>query len=120
MTSQTPSQTGEFRYSDRIDPSQPVLLGLDKIKEYPIEIGAHLFEKYDGQKIHYEQLLEEEINCHRWWLEPDLRKALQYLENGDEPRIVEVRRDDGEKRRKNSYTDCYIRFGRGEKQYVLF
>ncbi len=114
------SQTGEFRYSDRIDPSQPIFLGFNKEKEYPTEIGDYLFQKYDGQEIHFNQLMVDEINWHRWWLPTDLRKALLYLENGGEPRIAEVRRDDGKNRRRNSYTECYIRFGRVATQPMMF
>ena len=36
------SQTGEFRYTDRIDPSQPTLIGLERENEYPREIGEYL------------------------------------------------------------------------------
>ena len=64
------SQTGEFRYTDRIDPSQPVLLGLDAKDEHPQEIGEQLFHKYNGREVHFSQLLEDEINWHRQWLGP--------------------------------------------------
>ena len=36
------SQTGEFRYTDRIDSAQPVLLGLDMVEQYRIDLGRHL------------------------------------------------------------------------------
>ena len=114
------SQTGEFRYTDRIDPSQPVFLGLDKEREYPIEVGEHLFYKYDGQEIHFEELLEDEINWHRWWLPKDLRGGLEHLEYGDDRRVIDVWRSDGKHRRARSYTNCCVRFGRPERQQPLF
>ena len=114
------SQTGEFRYTDRIDPSQPVLLGLDAKDEYPRQIGKLLLQKYDGQEVHFSRLVDEEINWHRWWLESDLQKALEILEYGDVPRIVRVRREDGATRRRRSYKDCLIKFGRSAVQSSLF
>ena len=110
------SQTGEFRYTDRIDPSQPVFLGLDKEKEYPIEVGECLFQKYNGREIHYDRLLKDDINWHRWWLPKDLRGGLESLEYGDDPRILKVRRMDGNKRKAKSYTNCFITFGRPDRQ----
>ena len=71
------SQTGEFRYTDKIDPDQPVLLGLGMADEYPREIGEHLFQKYEGQEVAFDRLVEEEIDWHRWWLTTDLRAALK-------------------------------------------
>ena len=71
------SQTGEFRYSDRIDSAQPVLLGLDMAEQFRREIADLLFFKYEGKEIGFDQLMEDEINRHRWWLEPDLRAALE-------------------------------------------
>ena len=107
------SQTGEFRYTDRIDPSQPALIGLEKETEYPREIGEYLFTQYDGKEVSKSHLLEAEVNWHRQWLQQDLREALLYLEYGDEPRIKDVRNGDGRPRRKDSYPDgCYITFGR--------
>ena len=114
------SQTGEFRYTDRIGVSQHVLQGLDKEKEYPIEVGEYLYAKYDGQDIHLDQLLENDINWHRWWLPKDLHQALEHLEYGEDPRIVNVWRSDGKKRRARSYTNCYVKFGRPERQQPLF
>ena len=114
------SQTGEFRYTDRIKPSQPVFLGLDKENEYPIEVGDHLFEKYDGQEIHFDLLLDSEINWHRWWLPKDLNAGLRHLEYGDDPRIIDVRRDNGKRRRAKSYSDCHIKFGRKPMPQRLF
>ena len=107
------SQTGEFRYTDRIDSSQPVLSGLDVADQYPTEIGEYVFNKYQGQEIGLEHLLEAEINWHRWWLPSDLREGLKYLEYGDEPRVVNVRNHDGRARIRNSYPDgCYVTFSR--------
>ena len=111
------SQTGEFRYTDRIDQAQPVLIGLDKAKGYPLEIGEYLFQKYEGQEVAIDRLIEDEINWHRWWLPSDLRPALRYLEYGDSPRILEVSNRDGRTRRRNSYPEgCYITFGRPIRQ----
>ena len=107
------SQTGEFRYTDRIDPSQPTLIGLERENEYPREIGEYLFSKYDGQEVCIDRLIEVEVDWHRQWLLQDLRKGLNYLEHDDIPRILEVRNGDGRPRRKNSYPEgCYITFGR--------
>ena len=107
------SQTGEFRYTDRIDPAQPILMGLQLENDFPRQIGEHLFQKYEGQEIAYRALLEEEIDWHRLWLPTDLKKGLQYLEDGDEPRIVGVKKENGRTRRTGTYPDdCLITFGR--------
>ena len=114
------SQTGEFRYTDRVDPAQPVFIGLDVEKEYPSEIGELLFRKYGGREIALEQLIEEEIQWHRWWLPADLRRALEYLEYGDDPRILGVRNSDGRLRIKRKYPDdCSITFGRPPQRRLL-
>ena len=114
------SQTGEFRYTDRIDSAQPMMSGLDKKEEYPTEIGEHLFQKYEGQEVAIDQLIEDEIHWHRWWLESDLREGVRYLEYGDDPRIASVRNQDGRTRRRNSYpTGCYITFGRPLQSRLL-
>lgn len=110
------SQTGQFRYTDRIKRSQPVLLGLEATDEYPRQIGEHLVQNYDGQRISYSKLVDDEINWHRWWLESDLRKALIILECGDIPKIVSVRREDGKRRRKGEFTGCQIEFGNPPRQ----
>lgn len=110
------SQTGEFRYTDRIDRAQPVLVGLALVNEFPKQIGEHLFQKYDGQEVAFDLLLEEEINWHRLWLPPDLRNGLIHLEFGDDPRIVNVRNSDGRRRIGQSYpAGCYITFGRPQQ-----
>ena len=114
------SQTGEFRYTDRIDPSQPTLIGLDKAEDYPREIGEHLFLKYRGQEVCIDLLIEVEVDWHRQWLPSDLRRGLAYLEYGSDQRIVEVRNGDGRPRRKNSYPEgCYITFGRPIQRILL-
>ncbi len=107
------SQTGEFRYSDRIDSAQPVLLGLDAARQYPSEIADYLFGKYEGQEIAFDRLLVDEIDQHRWWLERDLRPALELLEFGDDPRIKNVRNRDGRARIGKSYPPgCSVSFER--------
>ena len=114
------SQTGEFRYTDRIDSAQPVLSGLDKANQYPTEIGEYIFQKYQGQEVVFDRLIEDEINWHRWWLPSDLRKGLKYLEHGDNPRIANVRNHDGKTRRRNSYPDgSFITFGRPSQGRLL-
>ena len=106
------SPTGEFRYTDRVDPAQPVLLGLGMADEYPREIGEHLFQKYEGQEVAFDRLVEEEIDWHRWWLTTDLRAALNYLEYDHDPRIVNVRNGDGRRRREGSYpAGSFVTFG---------
>ena len=114
------SQTGEFRYTDRISTSQSAFAELTKEREYPVEVGEHLFGKYDGQEVHYDRLLEADVNWHRRWLPKDLNGGLEYLEYGDEPRILDVRRGDGKKRRAKSYTGCYVKFGRKPTPLRLF
>ena len=107
------SQTGEFRYTDRLDPSQPVLLGLDREREYPAEIAEYLSQKYDGQEISIDHLQENDIGWHRHWLPQDLRAALIELEYGTLQRISNVRNGDGRRRQARSYPDgCYITFGK--------
>ncbi len=110
------SQTGEFRYTDKINPAQPVLLGLDMANEYPKEIGEHLFQMYEGQEVAFDYLMANEIDWHRRWLESDLRKGLNYLEYGENPRIAGVRNDDGRRRQKRSYPKgCFITFGKPQQ-----
>lgn len=114
------SQTGEFRYTDRVDSAQPVLLGLDVANQYPSEIGEHLFRKYQGEEVAFDSLIMDEIDWHRWWLPVDLRKGLTYLEYGDDPRIAYVRNRDGRTRRKRSYPDgSYITFRRPLQRPLL-
>ena len=109
------SQTGEIRYTDRIDSAQTVMSGLDKRNEYPRVIGEALFDKYEGKEVTIKHLIENEINWHRWWLESDLRKGLHYLEYGDDPRIANVRKQDNRTRKKYSYPQgCIISFSRPE------
>ena len=114
------SQTGEFRYTDRLDSAQPMLSGLDQRNEYPMDIGEYLFNKYEGQEVNIDQLIEDEINWHRWWLPSDLRDGLKYLEYGEDKRIANVRNDDGRPRRSASYPDgCFITFGRPQQRRLL-
>ena len=114
------SQTGEFRYTDRIDSAQPVLLGLDMANEYPTEIGEFLFQKYQGQEVALDRLIEDEVNWHRWWLPPDLREGLKNLEYGDNRGIVNVRNRDGRTRRRGTYPEgCHIEFGRPPQGRLL-
>ena len=114
------SPTGEFRYSDTIDPAQPVLLGLNMADEYPQEIGEFLFRKYDGQEVARDRLVEEEIDWHRWWLPSDLRGALMHLEYGDDPRIASVRNSDDRSRRRRTYPKgCLITFARSAQHRLL-
>ena len=47
-----------FRYTDRIDRAQPVLVGLDLVNELPKQIGEHLFQHYDAQEVAFDLLLE--------------------------------------------------------------
>ena len=114
------SQTGEFRYTDRIDSAQPVLLGLEMANEYSTEIGEFLFQKYEGQEVALDRLIEDEVNWHRWWLPPDLREGLKNLEYGDNPGIVNVRNRDGRTRRRGTYPEgCHIEFGRPPQGRLL-
>ena len=114
------SQTGEFRYTDRIDPSQPVLMGLEKENEYPMEIGEYLFTKYDGEEVPMDRLLEVEVNWHRQWLPQDLRGGLSYLEYGVDQRILNVRNSDGRSRIRGRYpAGCCITFGRPPQRLLL-
>ena len=107
------SQTGEFRYTDRISESQRVFPGLDVVSGYSQEIGEHLINKYDGQEVPIAQIMEDEINWHRNWLPTDLRPGLIHLEFGPDPRISRVRNADGRTRKGKSYPDgCLITFGR--------
>ena len=107
------SQTGEFRYTDRISDAQGVLSGLDVVSEYHKEIGEYLFQKYEGQEVAFDRLVEDEINWHRYWLPSDLRPGLKYLEDTPNPRIIEVRNGDGRRRQGYSYPEgCFITFGR--------
>ena len=109
----TASPTGEFRYTDRLDPDQLVFPGLDIASEHSEKIGEHLFQKYEGQEVAFDSLVADEIDWHRWWLEADMRRGLAYLEYGDNPRIAGVRNDDGRRRQQRSYpAGCFITFGR--------
>lgn len=112
----TASPTGEFRYTDRLAPGQPVLPGLSIEREHAEMIGDWLFQKYEGQEVARDRIVADEIDWHRWWLERDLRKGLLHLEYGDDPRISGVRNGDGRRRIERSYpTGCFIRFGRPQQ-----
>ncbi len=109
----TASPTGEFRYTDRLDPRQPIIPGMDISFEHAEEIGEHLFQKYEGKEVAFDYLMAEEIDWHRWWLDQDLRRGLIHLEYGDNQRISDVRNGDGRVRRKHSYPDgCFVTFNR--------
>ena len=117
------SQTGEFRYTDRVDSSQTLLPGFDMARQFPQELGEHVFQKYEGQEVSFDLLIGNEIDWHRWWLPTDLRKGLEYLEYGDDERISMVRNGDGRTRKPKSYpSGCMITFGRPlrDKQGQLF
>ena len=90
------SQTGTFRFSDGISVAQPVFVGLDAETEYARDIAELLTAKYDGHRtVAYDELVAEEINWHRYWLEKDLREGLKQLESANPARISEVRKSDG-------------------------
>ena len=109
------SQTGEFRFADRVEFAQAVLPGFDMAQRFPREVGNLIFQKYEGQEVSYEQLAENEISWHKWWLPTDLNKGLEYLEYGEDERILVVRKGDGTARRPKSYRGCLISFGRPER-----
>ena len=112
----TASPTGEFRYTDRLAPGQPVLPGLDIESEHAEKIGEWLFQKYEGQEVARDRLVADEINWHRWWLKKDLREGLLHLEYGDDTRIAGVRNGDGRRRKSRYYpSGCYITFGRPQQ-----
>ncbi len=105
------SPTGEFRYTDRLDPGQQVIPGMEITREHAEQIGEGLFQKHEGKEVAYSRLVSEEIEWHRWRLESDLREGLRYLEYGDQQRISGVRTGDGRTRRKGKFPpDCLITF----------
>ena len=105
------SQSGTFRFSDGILVAQPVFVGLDAETEYARDIAELLTAKYDGQTVAYEELVAEEIDWHRYWLEKDLHEGLKQLESANPARISEVRKSDGSTRRRLQYpSGCLITF----------
>ena len=105
------STDGLFRYSDRSDPNQPMLMGMGMDDEYIQELSNYLFEKYRGQEIAKKTIVEADLAWHPRWIDKDLTGALMLLESFSPSRITEVKNSDGRPRRRNSYPDgCLITF----------
>ena len=105
------SPDGLFRYSDRSNPSQPRLFGTGMEEEYAAELSSHIYKRYRGREIPKEQIIEDNLTWHPRWIPADLTAALRLLENTTPPRINNVRKRDGTKRRRLTYPDgCLITF----------
>ena len=85
------SPTGEFRYTDRVDPAQPILLGMSASEGYPLEIADYLYLNYKGREVSKQHIIDDVITWHRRWLEhPHLTAALRLLEDDTPSRISNV------------------------------
>ena len=116
------SPDGLFRYSDRSDPAQKRLMGMDMEVEYKNELAQHLFTKYQGAEVSKKVLQDNEVAWHPYWIEKDLTAALKLLESSDPPQITSVRYPDGKTRKRGSYpTGCLITFSNSNSsQSALF
>ena len=105
------SPDGLFRYSDRTDPSQPILIGMGMDEEYARELADHLFGKYRGEEVSKEEIVDNNIAWHPRWVDKDLTEALRILERSNPSRIKNVRNGDGRRRQANSFPPgCIITF----------
>ena len=105
------SPDGLFRYSDRTDPNQPMLMGMGMDEVYAQELADYLFTKYQGEEVNKTSITEDDVAWHPRWINKDLTAALRLLENSNPPRIRDVRNADSRRRQKNSFPDgCIIRF----------
>lgn len=97
------SPDGLYRYTDRTDPNQFRLMGMDMDDQYASDIADSLYKNYRSAEVSMDQLISEVIAWHPVWLEKDLRAGLQRLEQSIPSKILDVRNSDGRPRRKNSF-----------------
>jgi hypothetical protein len=97
------SPDGLFRYTDRTDPSQLRLMGMDMDQAYAEDIAAFLTVNCSGDEVATDDLMEDLVAWHPVWLLKDLRAGLKLLENSIPSKIIEVRNGNGRPRRKGSF-----------------
>ena len=97
------SPDGLFRYTDRSDPHQFRLMGMNMDDQYASDVADSLYKNYRGAEVSMDDLINEVIAWHPIWLVKDLRAGLRQLEQSRPSRILDVRNSDGRTRRKNSF-----------------
>lgn len=103
------SPGGDFQYSDLTDPQQLRLFGKEEFdKQRSQELAHQIYHSHQGQIVHYETLLQNDVAWHPVCIETHLTKALRSLENDSPPKIVEVKRSDDKS--KGSFKGCNIAF----------
>lgn len=105
--------TGDFQYSDMINPQQPHLF--DKAlydEDYSQELAKQLYENRRGQTISKQTLIQNDVAWHPICVERHLTRALKFLEyESTPPRITKVELPNGRRRRSKTYPDdCMITF----------
>ena len=102
------SLDGAFRYSDRSNRDQRVMLGMHMDEEYQKRVAEFLLAKYDEQEVRMKKIIDEDVAWHPHWLVGDLRAALKQLEDESPSRIAEVSRPGGLTRRRGTFPDDSI------------
>lgn len=103
---------GDFQYSDLSDPNQLRLFSGAQDPTYANELANSIFQERRGTTTTKGKIRRNEVAWHPTCIERHLTQALKVLEYDSEPpRIVDVRKKDGSKRRDNTYPDgCLITF----------
>ena len=103
---------GDFQYSDFSNPSQSRLFANTMDDVYSQELAQLMWQNRRNTRVPNQALLESETAYHPTCVERHLTRALQVLEyEYDPPRIVEVVKPDGSRRRGKSYPGgCIIQF----------
>ena len=105
--------TGDFQYSDMINPQQPRLFDKEFYDEdYSQELAKQLYENRPGQTISKQTLIQNDVAWHPICIERHLTRALQILEyESTLPMITKIELPNGRRRRAKTYPDdCMITF----------
>ena len=105
--------TGDFQYFDLIDPQQQRLFDKELYdEEYSKDLAGQIYRSHRGQSVSKQMLMQNNLAWHPICIERHLTSALKLLEyEAKSPRIIEVERPGGKKRRKGTYPDdCIITF----------
>jgi hypothetical protein len=95
------NQSG-FTFSDRTDPNQPVLFGID----HSIDLASHIKKQFVGcTKLSQEVITY--VDDETAYTESQCKKALIYLEGNSEI-SVEVNKTDGSKRKKATFPEGVV------------
>ncbi len=103
---------GLFQYSDFSDPNQQRLFAGAMDEDYARELSKLIWNNRRGRRVRKQALIESETAYHPTCLKRHLTRALEILEyEADPPRIVDVTKPDGTRRRAKTYPDsCTIQF----------